>query len=77
MPLVTLPSLIPLLIEASTNIPSQAEKVAKASVKAERSVTARFSVTTSRVSPSPPSVVSRVVEVSSVSQPVSLPSLLP
>jgi hypothetical protein len=39
--------------------------------RAARSVTARFFVTTSRVSPSPLSDVSLVVVVSSVSQPVS------
>lgn len=57
----------------STNIPQQAEKVAKASAKAEPSVTARSSVTTSKASPSPPSVVSRVVEASSVFLLVSPP----
>jgi hypothetical protein len=41
----------------------QAAKVAKASERAVRSVTERFFVTTSRVSPSPPSVVSHVVVV--------------
>jgi hypothetical protein len=48
----------------------QAVKVAKASAKAAPSVTARSSVTTSKASPSPPSVVSPVVVVSSVSLPV-------
>ncbi len=47
---------------------SQAAKVARASARAVPSVTARFFVTTSRVSQSLPSVVSRVVVVSSVSQ---------
>ena len=42
---------------------SQAGKVAKASAKAVRSATARSYVTTSKVSPSPPSVVLHVVEV--------------
>ena len=49
---------------------SQAEKVAKVSAKAAPSVTARFFVTTSRVSPSPLSVVLRDVAVSSVFLPV-------
>ena len=49
--------------------------MAKASAKVAPSVTARFSVTTSKASPSPPSVVSRVVVVSSVSLPVSFPFL--
>jgi hypothetical protein len=40
--------------------------VARALARAEPSVTARSCVTTSRVSPSPPFVVSRVVVVSSV-----------
>ena len=48
----------------------------KASAKAAPSVTARSSVTTSKASPSPPSVVSRVVVVSSVSLLVSFPFLL-
>jgi hypothetical protein len=46
--------------------------VARVSARAAPSVTARFFVTTSRVSPSPPSVVSRVVAVLSVSLLVSL-----
>jgi hypothetical protein len=45
--------------------------VAKALERVVRSVTERFFVITSRVSLSPPSVVSRVVVVSSVSQLVS------
>lgn len=49
---------------------SQAAKVAKASAKVAPSVTARFSVTTFKASPSPPSAVSHVVVVSSVSLPV-------
>jgi hypothetical protein len=44
----------------------QAERVARALARAELSVTARSCVTTSRVSPSPPFAVSRVVVVSSV-----------
>ena len=43
----------------------------RASARVEPSAIARFFVTTSRVSPSLLSVVSLVVEVSSVSQPVS------
>ena len=46
-------------------------KVAKALERVVRSVTERFFVTTFRVSLSPPSVVSHVVVVSSVSQLVS------
>ena len=49
----------------------QAARVARASARVEPSVTARSCVTTSRVLQSPPSVVSRVVAVSSVSLPVS------
>jgi hypothetical protein len=51
--------------------------VARASARAEPSVIARFFVTTSRVSPSPLFVVSLVVAVSSVSQPVCVPQPLP
>jgi len=54
----------------------QAVKVAKASARAAPSVTVRSSVTTSRASPSPPSVVSPVVVVSSVSPPVCSSALL-
>jgi hypothetical protein len=54
----------------------QAEKVVRVLARAARSVTARFFVTTSRVSQSPLSVVSLVVVVSSVSQPVSTSSFL-
>ena len=49
----------------------QEVKVARASAKAVQSVIARSSVTTSKASPSPPSVVSLVVVVSSVSLLVS------
>lgn len=50
----------------------------RVSERAVPSVTARFFVTTSRASPSPPSVVSLVVAVSSVSRPVCLhPTHLP
>ena len=45
--------------------------MARASARAEPSVTARFFATTSRVSPSPLSAVSLAVVVSSVSLPVS------
>jgi hypothetical protein len=51
---------------------SQAEREARDSARVEPSVTARFFVTTSRVLQSPLSAVSLVVEVLSVSQPVSL-----
>jgi hypothetical protein len=51
--------------------------VARASARVVLSVTERFCATTSRVSPSPLSVVSLVVAVSSVSQPVCDTSLLP
>lgn len=67
-------SLPPSIETTSTNTPHQAEKVAKASAKAAPSVTARSSVTTSKASPSPPSVVSPVVEASSVSLLVSFSS---
>ena len=50
--------------------------MARVSERAEPSVTERFFVTTSRVSPSPPSVVSLVVVVSSVFQPVSIPNIV-
>jgi hypothetical protein len=53
------------------NASLQVARAARASARAEPSVTARSCVTTSRVSPSPPSVVSRVVVVSSVSLLVS------
>jgi hypothetical protein len=46
------------------------EKVEKVSAREEPSVTARFFVTTSKVSQSLPSAVSLAVVVSSVSQPV-------
>jgi hypothetical protein len=49
----------------------QAEKVERVSARVEPSAIARFFVTTSKVSPSLPFVVSPVVVVSSVSQPVS------
>ncbi|KAL9606234.1 MAG: hypothetical protein Q9179_000573 [Wetmoreana sp. 5 TL-2023] len=45
---------------------TQAGKVAKVSAKAAPSVTVKSSVTTSKASPNPPSVVSRAVEASSV-----------
>ncbi|KUI52552.1 Histone H4 [Cytospora mali] len=48
---------------------SQAARAARASEREVPSVTGRFFVTTSRVSPSPLSVVSHVVVVSSVSLP--------
>jgi histone H3/H4 len=54
-------------------VSSQAEKVARASERVEPNVIARFFVTTSKASQSLPSAVSRVVAVSSVSQPVSAP----
>jgi len=54
-----------------TDASLQAEKVARASERVEPSVTARFFVTTSKVSQSLRSVVSLVVVVSSVSQLVS------
>jgi len=54
----------------------QAAKVARVLERVAPSVTARFFVTTSRVSPSPLSAVSLAVVVSSVSQPVSIPNLV-
>jgi hypothetical protein len=67
------PHLLPLPSWTShTNASSlQAEREGRVLARAARSVTARFFVTTSRVSPSPLSDVSLVVVVSSVSQPVS------
>ena len=50
---------------------AQAERAERVSARVEPSVIARFFVTTSRVSQSLLSDVSRVVVVSSVSQPVS------
>jgi len=67
---VAAPHRLPSLIRHA-NDPLQAAKVARASARAAPSVTARFFVTTSRVSPSPPSVVLLAVVVSSVSQLVS------
>ena len=61
----------------NTDISSQVEKVARVSAKAVRSVTARSCVITSKESPSLLSVVSHVVEVSSVSLPVGFPFLFP
>ena len=54
--------------------PAQAEKAAKASAKAAQNATARSSATTSKASPSPPSVVSRAVAASSVFLLVSVSS---
>ena len=48
----------------------QAARAARASARAAPSATARFSATTSRALPSPPSAVWRAVAVSSVSLPV-------
>ena len=68
---------LPSTSQHCTDAPSlQAEKVARVSERVEPSVTARFFVTTSKVSQSLRSVVSRVVVVSSVSQPVSSSSTL-
>ena len=50
--------------------------MARVSARVAPSVTARFFVTTSRVSLSPLSVVSLVVVVSSVFQPVSMPNIV-
>jgi hypothetical protein len=57
------------------NIHQQAARAERVSARAAPSVTARFFVTTSRVSPSPLSDVSLVVVVSSVSLPVCYPLL--
>lgn len=57
-----------LLLHPTNSI--QAEKVARVSERVVLSATARFCATTSRVSQSPLSVVSHVVVVSSVFQPV-------
>lgn len=54
----------------------QAARVARVSARAVPSATGRSCVTTSRVSPSPPSVVLLAVVVSSVSLPVSTPDSL-
>ncbi len=66
----TTPTFVVFTIYAHSTDFLQAVKVAKASAKAAPSVTARSSVTTSRALPSPPSAVSPVVVVSSVSLPV-------
>lgn len=59
-----------LLLRLFTDLSIQAVKAEKASAKAAQSVTARFFATTSKASLSQLFAVSRVVEVSSVSQPV-------
>jgi histone H4 len=68
-------SSIYLIVMHDANNSQQAAKVARVSERAAPSVTARFFVTTSRVSPSPLSDVSLVVAVSSVFQPVRRPHL--
>jgi len=66
-----LPRRVPHSITKHHTDASQAEREERDSAKVEPSVTARFFVTTSRVSQSLRSDVSHVVVVSSVSQPVS------
>jgi hypothetical protein len=68
---------IPIInIRQHANIPLQAAKVARVSARVAPSVTARFFVTTSRVSLSLLFDVSLVVVVSSVFQPVSIFNLV-
>jgi hypothetical protein len=67
---IPLPSLYLIVVVLTSH--EQAAKVARASARAVRSVTGRSCVTTSKALPSQPSVVSHVVVVSSVSQPVSI-----